>query len=66
MEVISNTQLHVYFRKIFVCHRSGHNKLVPNDSKKRKSKNTMCQAEIDIVVKLNSSNTRKKDEYIKV
>ena len=49
-----------------MCHHSGFNKVSIDNNKKGRSKNTECKAQIDIKIKLNTKDTRKKDKYIRV
>ncbi|KAL1516147.1 hypothetical protein ABEB36_000066 [Hypothenemus hampei] len=51
--------------KKFVCHHSSFMKVGTDENKKGLSKNAYCRVSILIVVKLNNSNTRKKDEFVK-
>lgn len=49
-----------------MCHHSGFNKVNSKSNKRGKSKNTECQARIDVKIKLTTKDTCKKDKYIKV
>ncbi|KAL5246125.1 hypothetical protein ACI65C_013533 [Semiaphis heraclei] len=52
-------------RKVYMCHHSGFNKVNSKSNKRGKSKNTECQARIDVKIKLTTKDTCKKDKYIK-
>lgn len=54
------------FRQTFACHHSGYHRIKKEENKKGISKNTKCQAELIITVKLTTKDTIKKDAYIKV
>ena len=47
-------------------HHSGFNKVNNKSNKRKKSKNTECQAGIDVKIKLTTKDTCKKYKYIKV
>lgn len=53
-------------RKIFKCHHSSFRKKAANENNKGKSKNSGCEAKIEILIKLSTKDTKKKDVYIKV
>lgn len=53
-------------RKILKCHHSSFHKKTPKENNKGKSKNSDCQAKIDILIKLSTKDTKKKDVYVKV
>ncbi|KAF0706052.1 SWIM-type domain-containing protein, partial [Aphis craccivora] len=52
-------------RKIYVCHHSDFNKISKTDNKRGRSKNTQCNAMIDIKIKLTTKDTKKKDKFVK-
>lgn len=54
------------FRKVYVCHHSGFNKVCSKNNKRGRSKNTECNAKIEIKIKLTTKDTKKKDKFVRV
>ncbi|KAG8173391.1 hypothetical protein JTE90_001488 [Oedothorax gibbosus] len=48
----------------FVCHRSSYRKVSCEDTNGKLSKNSSCEAHINVKVKLNTPYTRKNDKFI--
>ncbi|GBN38664.1 hypothetical protein AVEN_17119-1 [Araneus ventricosus] len=52
--------------KKFVCHHSGFMKVSADANKRSFSKNSNCNATINIKVKLDTATSRRKDSFIQV
>lgn len=65
VNIIFISIVHLYFRKDYVCHHSSFKK-VDKDKNLKKSKNMSCPAKISIKVKKTTTDTVKKDKYVKV
>ncbi|KAL5241832.1 hypothetical protein ACI65C_009242, partial [Semiaphis heraclei] len=56
----------IKYRKKYVCHHSGFQKVPKEENKKGNSKNAMCQAYILCSIKLSTPWTKKTDSYVKL
>ncbi|XP_050306392.1 uncharacterized protein LOC126743376 isoform X2 [Anthonomus grandis grandis] len=54
-----------FIRYWFLCHHSGYRRVDQEKNKKGKSKNCNCAASINILIKLSTKDTKKKDPFIK-
>ena len=53
-------------RRLYLCHHASYRKQKPENNKKGKSKNYNCKAKINIIIKKNTIDTRKRDKFVKV
>lgn len=65
VNIIYISSVRLYFRKDYVCHHSSFKK-VDKDKNLKKSKNMSCPAKVSIKVKKTTTDTVKKDKYVKV